>query len=150
MIRRSHEDYMRMAISLAYEGKQAIGGAPFGAVVVLNDDVISAAYNQVNIQNNCLLHAETYAIQQACKRLRSKDLSQCILYTSCEPCMMCLGASYWAGFKKIYFGASAGDAKKAGYQYANMYYNSTEEKRREEFNLHQLLRDEALQVWGND
>ena len=88
-------------------------------------------------------------IQEACKKLGSKSLKGCILYTSCEPCLMCLGASRWAALDAVYYGASAADAKEAGYVYSQLFYNSHTGKRHQEFNLIQLLRAEAVAVWNN-
>lgn len=83
----------------------------------------------------------------ACKKLETKSLKGCVLFTSCEPCMMCLGAAHWAEFDYIYYGASAQDAKEYGFVYSDMYYNSDEEKRHEEFKMIQICRDEAVKVW---
>ncbi len=142
----NHDLFMQRAIALAHEGKYKGGGA-FGAVIVKNGSIVTEVYNTVKKEQDCTQHAELSAVQKACGILKSKDLSDCILYTSCEPCMMCLGACYWAGFKHIYFGASAADAKEYGYVYSNMFYASDIEKRYQEFNMTQLLRDEAVAVW---
>lgn len=90
---------------------------------------------------------EIYAIRQACQKLNTKDLSDCELYTSCEPCLMCLGSCFWADLKVIYFGASAQDAKAHGYHYSSMYYHSDPEMRHKEFRMKQVLREEAIKVW---
>ncbi|WP_281542378.1 nucleoside deaminase [Maribacter aestuarii] len=141
-----HQYFMQRAIVLAKQGKNSGNGA-FGAVVVMDGEIIAESHNTVNESTDCTQHAELAAIQKACSTLQNKDLGQCILYTSCEPCMMCLGACYWANFKTIYYGASSKDAKDFGYIYSEMYYASEENKRREEFKLKQLLRDEAVAVW---
>jgi tRNA(Arg) A34 adenosine deaminase TadA len=141
-----HESFMRRAIALAHEGKLGTGGA-FGAVITKDGNIVAEVHNTVRQHQDCTQHAELAAIQKACMVLKSKALSECILYTSCEPCMMCLGACYWAGFKTIYFGASAQDAKDNGYVYSDMFYASDSEKRYKEFNMVQLLRDEAVAVW---
>lgn len=137
---------MQRAIALAQEGRSGNGGA-FGAVVVRNGSIIAEVYNTVKLQQDLTQHAELSAIQKACQILESSDLSDCILYTSCEPCMMCLGACYWAKFNQIYYGASAKDAKEFGYIYSDMFYASDTEKRRLEFKMTQLLNDEAVAVW---
>jgi tRNA(Arg) A34 adenosine deaminase TadA len=144
-----HTYFMQRAIVLAKKGKTNGGGA-FGAVVVQEDTIVAYAHNSVKSAQDCTQHAELAVIQKACGVLENKDLSDCILYTSCEPCMMCLGACYWAKFKAIYFGASAQDAKENGYVYSDMFYASDRNKRHEEFNMHQLLRDEAVAVWSED
>ncbi|QLG47210.1 nucleoside deaminase [Costertonia aggregata] len=142
----NHEFFMQRAIALAKEGKAGSGGA-FGAVIVCDGTSIVEVHNTVKSQQDCTQHAELSAIQKACQVLKSKDLSNCVLYTSCEPCMMCLGACYWAKFKTIYFGASAQDAKEHGYVYSDMFYASNTENRHREFNMVQLLREEAIAVW---
>lgn len=141
------EAFMRKAIAWAHKGKATSGGGPFGAVIVHSQTIIAQGHNLVKETTDCTQHAELAMIQQACKKLGTQDLSECILYTSCEPCMMCLGASYWAGFKAIYYGASAQDAKQYGFVYSTMFYASDVKARHKEFNLVQKLRDEALAVW---
>lgn len=143
----NHEQYMIRAIALAKEGNSTKGGGAFGVVIVKNGNIVAEGYNRVGGDTDLTQHAELRVIQMACKALQSKDLSECILYTSCEPCMMCLGSCYWAGFKSIYYGASAEDAKKYGYVYSDMFYASDKEKRYKEFNMHQLLSEEAVSGW---
>lgn len=137
---------MRLAIALAKEGKTK-GNGPFGAVIVKNDNIIAQGHNLVNEAQDCTLHAELSVIQKACNALKSKTLQGCTLYTSCIPCMMCLGASYWAKLDQIYFGASAQDAKAFGFIYSHMYYAYPDAQRAKEFHLSQLLPDEAVAVW---
>lgn len=138
---------MRRAIALANKGKRTTGGA-FGAVIVRNGSIIAEDHNRVKAQQDCTQHAELWVIQKACRVLQNRDLSDCILYTSCEPCTMCLGACYWAGFSRIFYGASAQDAKKHGYVYSEMFYASDTLKRHKEFRMKQLLRDEAISIWA--
>lgn len=139
------EKFMRQAIALAVKGKEE--GGPFGALVVKDGEVIAAAYNESGIQKDPSAHAEVLAIRRACKALNNKSLKGCELYTSCEPCMMCLGTSYWADIDVIWYGCSSQDAKDNGFIYSNMFYGSQEEERKKEFNLRQVLREEALEVW---
>lgn len=138
---------MQPAINWAITGSKADGGGPFGAVIIKDGRIIAEGHNKVGADADCTQHAELRAIQQACAALETKDLSGCTLYTSCEPCMMCLGACYWAGFDAIYYGASAADARGYGFEYTAMYYASNVEKRYSEFNMSQLMREEALKVW---
>lgn len=140
---------MRRAIALAIEARKS-GNGPFGAIIVKHSEIIAESHNSVRSDNDCTQHAELSVIQKACSALRTRDLSHCTLYTSCEPCMMCLGACYWARFKTIYFGASAQDAKQFGYIYSDLYYSSDERQRRTEFNLKQILRNDAINVWNNN
>lgn len=142
-----HEIFMRQAIALAKKGAESPKGGAFGAVIVCDGKVMVAVHNTVKGSGDCTQHAETKAIREACRLVGKNNLSNCELYTSCEPCMMCLGACYWAGFKTIYFGASALDAKEYGYIYSKMFYNSSATERHQEFNMKQLLRDEAIAVW---
>ena len=88
------------------------GGGPFGAVIVQNHDqeVIGSGHNMVTIENDPTLHAEMVAIKHACRMLQTFKLENCTLYTSCEPCPMCLSACYWAGIKTIYYGNTKDDA----------------------------------------
>jgi len=145
-MKKEHSFFMHRAIALAKKGEISGNGA-FGAVVVRDYKIIAEAQNTVNTHTDCTQHAELTVIQKACRALKNKALEDCILYTSCEPCMMCLGACYWAKFKTIYYGASAEDAKDFGFVYSDMYYASENDDRRKEFNLIQLLRDEAVAVW---
>lgn len=143
-----HEDFMKKAILLSRRGREE--GAPFGAIIVKEGELISSAYNEAKNLNDCTAHAEVLAIRRACALLGSRSLKGCILYTSCEPCMMCLGSCYWAGLDAIYFGCSAEDAKENGFVYSNMYFNTNAEDRSDEFKMQQLLRDEALNVWESN
>lgn len=145
-MKKDHAYFMKRAIDLSLKGKLSSNGA-FGAVIVSDSQIVAEGHNIVNEKNDCTQHAELSVIQKACEIRNSKVLEDCVLYTSCEPCMMCLGACYWAKFKAIYYGASAEDAKQFGFVYSNMYYASEQDNRRKEFNLKQMLRDEAVAVW---
>ena len=101
--------FMRRAIALASESVQR-GGGPFGAVVVRNGDIVAKGTNSVTLQDDPTAHAEVTAIREACRRLGTFHLEDCTIYTSCEPCPMCLGAIYWAGIKRIYYGNTRRDA----------------------------------------
>lgn len=106
--------FLLRAIELAGNGI-AYGGGPFGAVITKDGKIISEAYNQVVLSNDPTAHAEILAIRQAAKVLRSHDLNKCTLYTSCEPCPMCLGAIYWAGINKVVYACDRVDAEEAGF-----------------------------------
>ncbi len=138
---------MARAINLAKEGGKMDNGGPFGAVITRGEEIVSEARNEVIFNGDCTQHAELRAIQRACTNLHKNDLSGCVLYTSCEPCLMCLGAAYWANFDYIYYAASALDAKDYGFKYSNLYYNSNADKRHEEFKMIQICRDDAVAVW---
>ena len=112
--------FMRQAIDLAVENVKC-GGGPFGAVIVRNGEVVATGVNRVTSQNDPTAHAEVSAIRAACLKLGVFDLSGCVIYTSCEPCPMCLGAIYWAHIDKIYFAASKADAADAGFDDSFIY-----------------------------
>ena len=141
------KDYMRIAIEKAREGRARSGGGPFGAVIVRNGAIVCAVHNRVKGTEDLTQHAELYAIQLASQSIGRQNLKECTLYTSCEPCMMCLGACHWAAFDKIFYGASAEDARDHGFLYSHSYFNIKQHKRHSEFRMIQLLREEALKVW---
>jgi guanine deaminase len=114
-------EFMRQAIALATENVTTGRGGPFGAVVVRDGKVIAAAANQVTATHDPTAHAEITAIRAACKALNSFSLEGCEVYTSCEPCPMCLAAIYWARCKAIYYGCNAKDAARAGFDDAFLY-----------------------------
>ena len=102
--------FMRRAIELAENGMNSNAGGPFGAVIVKNGEIIAEGNNKVTSQNDPTAHAEVDAIRKACKKLNTFQLDDCIIYTSCEPCPMCLGAIYWARPKKVFYGCTREDA----------------------------------------
>lgn len=106
--------YLEMAISIAEEGINK-GHGPFGAVIVKDDKIIAKAANCVTLKNDPTAHAEVLAIREAANILGKPDLDGCEIYTSCEPCPMCLGAIYWAGIKKVIYAADRVDAADAGF-----------------------------------
>lgn len=143
-----HEKYLRKAIKKAKEGRDSPNGGPFGAVIVRAGEIICEEHNLVKGKDDLTQHAEIVAMQVACSRIGRKNLKECVLYTSCEPCMMCLGACHWAQFEQIYFGASAEDARNHGFIYSNSYFTIDSESRYSEFKMTQLLKEEALAVWA--
>jgi tRNA(Arg) A34 adenosine deaminase TadA len=106
--------FLLRAIELAADGI-SVGGGPFGALVVKNNKIISESTNRVVLNNDPTAHAEILAIRQAAESLKTFDLDGCTLYTSCEPCPMCLGAIYWSGIKKVVYSCDRCDAEKAGF-----------------------------------
>jgi tRNA(Arg) A34 adenosine deaminase TadA len=105
---------MRLAIDLSVENV-ANGGGPFGAVIARGDELIATGVNNVTRQNDPTAHAEVCAIREACKRLGTFDLSGCTIYSSCEPCPMCLSAIYWARIDRLYYGNTKADADAIGF-----------------------------------
>jgi guanine deaminase len=143
---------MQLAITLSLENVITGNGGPFGAVIVKDNQVIATGINQVTNSNDPTAHAEIVAIRNACKILNSFQLTDCELYTSCEPCPMCLGAIFWARPKKVYFAATAQDAAKINFDDAFIYkqINIPFEKRSIPFE--QIMRDEAqiaFLAWQN-
>lgn len=116
-----NELFMNQAIKIARENIQSGNGGPFGAVIVKNGKIIGRGANSVTSHNDPTAHAEVMAIRDACKNLQSFQLDDCELYTSCEPCPMCLGAIYWARPKKIYFAATRAMAAEAGFDDSYIY-----------------------------
>jgi guanine deaminase len=117
----NNKEFMQRAIDLSIEGSSKGKGGPFGAVVVKDGKIVGESFNQVTSTNDPTAHAEVMAIRDACKNLKTFDLSGCELYTSCEPCPMCLGAIYWARFDKIYYGNTRGDAAAVGFDDSYIY-----------------------------
>ncbi len=106
---------MKRAIELANENARSGRGGPFGAVIVKNGKIIAEGSNQVTVAQDPTAHAEVVAIRNACKTLNSFDLTGCEVYTSCEPCPMCLGAIYWSRPDRVYYAATRNDAANAGF-----------------------------------
>ena len=102
MITEEDKKFINRAIELSEKGMNADAGGPFGAIVVKNGEIIAEGYNQVTSSNDPTAHAEVVAIRMACEKLNTFQLDDCIIYTSCEPCPMCLGAIYWARPKAVY------------------------------------------------
>ena len=116
----SENKFMRMAIELSKESV-AKGGGPFGAVIVRNGEVVACGSNSVTILNDPTAHAEVSAIRAACQAVGNFDLKGCEIYSSCEPCPMCLSAIYWAGIGKIYYANTRNDAAAIGFDDAFIY-----------------------------
>lgn len=106
--------FLRKAVETALEGI-LIGGGPFGAVVTKDNKILSSSFNRVVLNSDPTAHAEVLAIREASAILKTHDLKDCTLYTSCEPCPMCLGAIYWSGITKVVYALDRNDAKNAGF-----------------------------------
>ncbi len=116
-----HEEFLRRAIRLAVENVEQGRGGPFGAVIVLDGAVVAEGANHVTSQLDPTAHAEITAIREACRRLGRFDLRGAALYSSCEPCPMCLGAIYWARLDALYYAAGREDAARAGFDDSFLY-----------------------------
>ena len=143
---------MRAAIQLSLSKMRANCGGPFGAVVVRKEKIVGRGWNQVTSTNDPTAHAEVSAIRDACKKLKTFQLDECELYTSCEPCPMCLSAIYWARFKKVYYGNTRKDAAKIDFDDDLIYREVAKPIAKRIIPMKQLLRPEALEVfkaWKN-
>ena len=136
--------FMARAIQLSLENVRSGLGGPFGCVIVKDGNVIAEGANQVTAMNDPTAHAEVLAIRRACQKLRGFELRGCDLYTSCEPCPMCMGAIYWARMNKIYFANLSADAAKIGFDDSAIYEELTQPHAQREIPMIQMMREEAL------
>ncbi len=143
---------MARAIELSIKNVRTGRGGPFGAVVARNGEIVSEGVNSVTLTNDPTAHAEVVAIREACKKLGTFELRGCEIYSSCEPCPMCLGAIYWARPDRVYFGGSAADAAQAGFDDSFIYREIPLGHSERKIAMVQLMRDEALEAfraWKN-
>jgi guanine deaminase len=141
-------EFLRRAILLATENVNAGGGGPFAAVIVRAGKIVGEGVNTVTTSNDPTAHGEVNAIRAASTALGTFSLSGCELYTSCEPCPMCLAASYWARIDAVYYGAGAADAAKAGFDDAYLYEEFRKSQDARRLPVVQLLREEAWQAFA--
>jgi len=139
--------FMDRAVELSLKGSSEGKGGPFGAVIVKNGEIVGEAYNQVASTNDPTAHAEVMAIRDACKNLNTSDLTDCEVYTSCEPCPMCLGAIYWSKAVKIYYGNTREDAKKRGFDDSYIYDEIPLPLSERKVKMVQMGHQEALHVF---
>ena len=141
------EKFMQEAIALSKKAIENGEGGPFGCVIVKGDEIVGRGNNKVTSTNDPTAHAEVVAIRDACKNLNAYQLDDCEVYTSCEPCPMCLGAIYWARPKAIYFANNREDAAAIGFDDSMIYdeMNASLEQRR--IPIHSLAREEAFKVF---
>jgi guanine deaminase len=141
-------DFMRRAIALAIENVRSREGGPFGAVVVKDGCVLAEGANRVTTTNDPTAHAEIVAIREACRVLGNFQLPGCDLYTTCEPCPMCIGAIYWARPARVYYACVASDAAAAGFDDAFIYEELQRPFATRHLPMEQLLRDESLAAFS--
>ena len=146
MITEQDKIFMREAIRLANESVER-GGGPFGAVIVKDGEIVAGSINSVTIDNDPTAHAEVNTIREACRKLRTFDLSGCTIYTSCEPCPMCLGAIYWARIGKIFYGNTRKDARDIQFADDFIYEELDRPMDKRTVPIVPLLRDEALHTF---
>jgi len=143
--------FMKRAIELSVESINS-GGGPFGSIIVKDDKIISEGMNRVTVNNDPTAHGEIVAIRNACKELNTFNLSDCFLYSSCEPCPMCMSAIYWSRITKVYFGNTRDDAKKIEFDDSFIYSEISKKNEDRSILMEQVLRDEALKafkIWKN-
>jgi tRNA(Arg) A34 adenosine deaminase TadA len=141
---QEHEKFMRIAIELSVQNVKESAGGPFGAVIVKDGKIIASSANKVVQQNDPTAHAEVAAIRLACQQLGTYDLTGCVIYTSCEPCPMCLGAIYWAHIDTIYYGNTKVDAANIGFDDHFIYKELELPMDQRHLQIKQLLQNEAL------
>jgi guanine deaminase len=135
--------FMARAIQLSLDNVRS-GGGPFGAVIVKNGSTVAEGVNRVTSINDPTAHAEVVAIREACAKLGVFTLNGCEIYTSCEPCPMCLGAIYWAHLTRVYFGNLAADASEIGFDDSYIYHEFMQPFPERSIPMIQMMRDQAL------
>ena len=143
------KEFMRRAIELAQNGIEKSTGGPFGAVIVKDGKIVGEGCNQVTSTNDPTAHAEVVAIRNACKNLESFQLTDCTIYTSCEPCPMCLGAIYWARPAQIFFACTREDAADVGFDDQFIYEEIELPIENRHIKSINFLHDEGLKVFQN-
>lgn len=143
---------MRAAIELARKGMESGKGGPFGCVIVQGDTIVGQGANSVTSDNDPTAHAEVVAIRDACQKLQTFQLNDCEVYTTCEPCPMCLGAIYWARPKKVFYAANRFDAAEAGFDDSFIYNELTIPVEARQIPMSSFNREEAVKLfesWKN-
>jgi guanine deaminase len=135
---------MQRAIALSLENVRANAGGPFAAVVIKDGAIVATGVNRVTATLDPTAHAEIVAIREACRKLKSFELSGCDLFTTCEPCPMCMGAIYWARLDKVYYANTRADAARIGFDDSLIYEELALPIGRRKIAMEQIMRDEAL------
>ena len=138
--------FMQRAIELSLESINS-GGGPFGSVIVKDEKIISEGMNRVTVNNDPTAHGEIVAIRNACKKLNTFNLSNCSLYSSCEPCPMCMSAIYWSRIGKVYYANTRDDAKKINFDDSLIYSEISKKNEDRKIPIKQMMRDEALKAF---
>ena len=141
-------DLMRRAIALAFENVRSARGGPFAALVAKDGKIVGEGANSVTTTNDPTAHAEIVAIRAACRALGTFQLTGCELYTTCEPCPMCLGAIYWARPARVFYAGAAADAADAGFDDAFIYEELQHPLESRRIPMIQLLREESLAIFA--
>lgn len=143
----THEYFMEKAVELSLENMRAGKGGPFGAIIVKQGKIVGTGANHVTSDNDPTAHAEVVAIRDACKNLGTFQLDDCEIYTSCEPCPMCLAAIYWARPKAIYYANTRKDAADIGFDDDFLYEELKKNLEERSLPIHQLDKSNALKVF---
>ncbi|HTW59217.1 MAG TPA: nucleoside deaminase [Terriglobales bacterium] len=138
------ESFMTRAIQLSLDNVRSGQGGPFGAVIVKDGSILAEGVNRVTSTNDPTAHAEVVAIREACAKLGAFELNDCEIYTSCEPCPMCLGAIYWARLTRIYYGNAAADASAIGFDDSFIYRELGHTLPQRAIPMVQTMREQAL------
>jgi len=138
--------FMMKAIELSIKSVNS-GSGPFGAIIVKDNKIISEGFNTVTLSNDPTSHAEIVAIRNACKVLNNFSLRGCGLYTTCEPCPMCLSAIYWARIDEVYYANTRNDAQKIDFSDALIYEELNKTIKDRKIPMHQMMREEALEAF---
>jgi guanine deaminase len=142
-----HNRFMTRAIQLSLENIQSGRGGPFAAVIVKDGEIVAEGTNCVTSTNDPTAHAEVVAIREACKKLNNFELKGCQIYTTCEPCPMCLGAIYWARPSRVYFANTAADAAQAGFDDSLIYEEIPRPHAQRKIPMIPMMREEALEAF---
>ena len=140
-------ELMRRAIALAIENVRS-GGGPFASLIAKDGRIVAEGANRVTLANDPTAHAEIVAVREACRVLQNFQLTGCDLYTTCEPCPMCLGAIYWARPSRVFYASTAADAAAAGFDDAFIYEELKKAAAQRQIPMSQMLREEALAVFA--
>lgn len=149
MITEKDKEFIKRAIQLSQKGMDNNAGGPFGAIVVKDGEIIAEGFNKVTSSNDPTAHAEVVAIREACKKLNSFQLDDCTIYTSCEPCPMCLGAIYWARPKAVFYACTKEDAAEIGFDDQFIYEEIETEIGNRKVKFINLGREEGRKVFKN-
>lgn len=144
---KKHREFMGRAIELSIHNVKVNRGGPFAAVVVKDGVVVAEGVNLVTRTMDPTAHAEVVVIREACRVLGSHDLAGCVIYTSCEPCPMCMGAIYWSRPARVFFGNTAEDAAEAGFDDAFIHRELNRPHHRKKIEMTGMMRDEALEAF---
>jgi tRNA(Arg) A34 adenosine deaminase TadA len=147
-MKKEVSEFMKMALDLARDNMEDLNGGPFGAVIVKDGEIIAKGTNRVLSENDPTSHAEIVAIRDACKTTGSYHLHGCTIYSSCEPCPMCLAAIYWARIDKLYFAAGKKDAARAGFADDHIYQEINRHPIERTIPSEQIMKKQAIEVFN--